>query len=163
MPKELKIILSCFFILAIITFWIVIKTNQTTAVSTPVVGIKGDDKVDQLGNVPRLGGLIVKEYSFTNTTDKLVKLGRLTTSCMCTKAKVVIGSQESALYGMESSGDLNTPLNFELKPGESGKVVVNFDPNAHGPKGVGPFDRVIRLYFADPQSLKEFKFSGTII
>lgn len=163
MPKELKIILICFSLLFGITFWLIIKTSNTASTSTPVVGVQASDKVDQLGNVSRLGGLIFKEYTFKNTTNTSMKLGRLTTSCMCTKAKVVIGNQESTSYGMESTGDLNPSLNFELKSGESAKVIVDFDPNAHGPKGIGPFDRVIRLYFLNPQGIKEFKFSGTII
>lgn len=163
MPKELKIILLGFCLLAIISFWIIIKTSHTASTSTPVVGIQASDKVDQLGNISRLGGLIFKEYTFKNTTNTSMKFGRLTTSCMCTKAKIVIGNQESSSYGMESAGDLNPPLNFELKPGESAKVIVDFDPNAHGPKGIGPFDRVVKLYFLNPQGVQEFKFSGTII
>ncbi|MCL4384639.1 DUF1573 domain-containing protein [Patescibacteria group bacterium] len=163
MPKELKIILLCFFLFAIFTGWVVVKTNQTATISNDLAGVQAAANEDQFGNVPRLGGVVVKEYTFKNSTNQPMKLGRLTTSCMCTKAKVVIGNQESDLYGMESAGALNPPLGWTLNPGESGKVVVDFDPNAHGPQGVGPFRRVIQLYFQDPSGVKQFKFAGTII
>jgi hypothetical protein len=162
MPKELKIILIFFGILTILTAWIVLRTNQIATVTTKISNIEALETIDQLGEVPRLGGVVVKEYSFKNTGDQPVKLGRLNTSCMCTKAKVVIGDKESQQYGMESPGSLNPSLGYILAPGQTGKVVVYFDPDAHGPKGIGPFSRVISLYFQDPQGLKEFKFSGTV-
>ena len=62
---------------------------------------------------------------------------------------------------MEGHGDANPAVNLELKAGETAKVVVNFDPAAHGPQGTGAFDRIVWLYFSE--GVKELKFNGEVI
>lgn len=82
---------------------------------------------------------------------------------MCTTASVQIGEQETKFFGMEGHGDANPPVNIEVGSGEEGKVIVKFDPAAHGPQGAGPFNRVVYLNFSDPAGIKELTFSGTVV
>jgi hypothetical protein len=163
MPKELKFIILFLFVLPIIAFSFVVFKTQSSPVLAEIKGLESPVVSYELGEVPRLGGVVTKEYTFNNTTDKTMKLYKITTSCMCTKAKVVVGDKETNFYGLEHTGDKNAPVFFDIKPGQTAKVVVVFDPNAHGPKGVGAFDRTVQLVFSDPQGVKEFKFSGNVI
>ena len=82
---------------------------------------------------------------------------------MCTTASVQIGGKETKFFGMEGHGDANPPVNIEVGSGEEGKVMVKFDPAAHGPQGTGPFNRVVYLTFSDPAGMKELTFSGTVV
>lgn len=163
MTKELKFIFIFLFILPIIAFSLLVFKTQSTPVLAKINGLESPVTSYQLGDIPRTGGIITKEYTFNNTTDKTMTLYKITTSCMCTKAKVVVDGKETKFFGLEHTGDKNAPVNLAIKPGQTSKVVFEFDPNAHGPRGVGPFDRTIQLIFSDPQGVQEFKFNGNVI
>lgn len=81
---------------------------------------------------------------------------------MCTEAKVRVGGKETKVYGMEHPGDKNPAINLEIPSGEQFEVGVNFDPAAHGPQGIGPFERSVWLTFSDPGGVEEVKFTGTV-
>lgn len=81
---------------------------------------------------------------------------------MCTTAAFNINGNETKFFGMEGMGDANPPVNIEIPSGNEGKVVVKFDPAAHGPQGTGPFERVVWLTFSDPGGIKELTFNGTV-
>ncbi len=82
---------------------------------------------------------------------------------MCTKASFEIGDKKTRFFGMEGHGDKNPPVNIEIPSGASGKVIVQFDPAAHGPQGVGPFERSVFLTFSDPAGIKELRFNGKVV
>src|SRR3972149_6018400 len=75
-------------------------------------------------------------------TDKTIRLKKIATSCMCTTASFDMDGKTTKFFGMEGHGDANPPVNIEIGAGQEGKAIVKFDPAAHGPQGVGPFDRV---------------------
>lgn len=116
-----------------------------------------------LGGVPINGGIVTREYEVKNTTEKTLRLKKIATSCMCTTAAVEIGEETSQFFGMEGHGDKNPPVNLELGSGQSGKVMVNFDPAAHGPEGIGAFQRLVWLTFSDPAGIKELTLTGTVV
>jgi hypothetical protein len=164
MPKEIKIIFIGLFVLPIIAFiWVIIKNGQPQPVLTDVSALSVTPSSISLGDIPRLGGVVTKEFTLKNTSDQIIKLKKITTSCMCTKAKAIVDGQETALFGMESPGDQNAPVNLDILPGTEFKVVFVFDPNAHGPRGVGPIDRSVDLTFSNPSGIKELKFNGTVL
>ena len=115
-----------------------------------------------LGDVPINGGIVQKVYEVKNTSDKTIKIKKIATSCMCTKAKLSLGGKETGLFGMEGHGNKNPPISFEIPSGETARVVVDFDPAAHGPAGVGPIDRSVFLTFSNPAGVKELKFNGVV-
>ena len=139
------------------------KSEGSTQVASEVLGIETNPNYYDLGEVPINGGIVTKEYSFKNITGSFLKLKKVATSCMCTTASVQIGGEITKFFGMEGHGDANPPVNIEIGGGEDGKVVVKFDPAAHGPQGVGPFNRVVYLTFSDPAGVKELTFSGTVV
>ena len=139
------------------------KSSAPSDIPAEVLGIEASPSFYDLGDVGINGGIVNKEYSIKNTTDVPIKLKKVSTSCMCTTASVQIGGKETKFFGMEGHGDANPPVNIEVGSGEEGKVMVKFDPAAHGPQGTGPFNRVVYLTFSDPAGTKELTFSGTVV
>lgn len=127
-----------------------------------VKGVEATPAFYEMGDVPIDGGIVSREYSITNETGEELTLRRLATSCMCTEAKVIIDGEETSYYGMEHATDKNPPVNLSFAPGEEARVVVNFDPAAHGPEGAGPFERDVWLTFSDPAGVKTLSFYGRV-
>lgn len=169
MSKETKIIIAAFLITIVLIIGgaVVISrgssssSSSTSQNTTQELNIEANPSFYNLGDVPIGGGIVSKEYEVKNTTDKTLKLSRIATSCMCTTASIKIGEKGTKFFGMEMSGDKNPPVNLAMAAGQTGKVTVNFDPAAHGPQGVGAFDRIVWLYFNE--GIKELKFSGTVV
>lgn len=114
-----------------------------------------------LGRVTYGGGIVSKSFDIKNISNKNIKLRKITTSCMCTTAKVKIGDKETKLYGMEMNGDLNPLIDFDVPAGATAQVVFNFDPAAHGPAGIGAIDRVVTLFF--DIGYKNLEFNGEVV
>lgn len=114
-----------------------------------------------LGSISYGGGKVSKTFEIKNTSDKTIKLRKITTSCMCTVAKVKIGDKETKSFGMEMNGDLNPLIDLELPAGETAEATFTFDPAAHGPSGVGAVDRQITLSF--DVGYKVLEFSGEVV
>ena len=166
MNKETKFIIGAFLItLAVVVglaFFLSAKGSQEkTLVTTEVQGIQAAVTNYNLGEVPINGGIVTKEYEIKNTSGKDMELKKIATSCMCTSASVKVGDDETRFFSMEMGGDKNPLISTRLKKDETAKVTVRFDPAAHGPQGVGLFDRIVWLYF--DQGVKELTFNGNVV
>ncbi len=130
--------------------------------NTPIEKLEANPSgVMDLGDMAYRGGIVSKSFDVKNTSDKEINLKKITTSCMCTKAKFIVDGRESKFYGMEMNGDLNPLIDYKLPAGATAKVVFDFDPAAHGPQGIGPIDRAITLFF--DSGYKELDFHGVVI
>jgi len=167
MGKDLKVFLGIILAAVIIlvggAFLLGGESKDADVVAGEVAGLEVAPESYNLGSVPIKGGMVTKDYEVKNTTDKVLKLKKITTSCMCTTASFQIGNEQSRFFGMEMAGDKNPPVNIEVGPGQAGRVQVRFDPAAHGPQGTGPFDRIVWLTFSDPAGVTELKFNGTVV
>lgn len=97
------------------------------------------------GQISMFKGKVNTEFKVTNTTGKDVTITRLTTSCMCTSAYIEGGTATKGPFGMPGHGGPVPPADELVKAGESRVIRVVYDPNAHGPAGVGSIDRFIEL------------------
>ena len=103
--------------------------------------LKSDTTFFDFGTISMKDGDVTKEFTVTNPTDKDILVTTLETSCMCTKAFMVRpDGTTKGPFGMRSMG-YAWPINDTIKAGENRIVRVVYDPNAHGPAGVGPTDR----------------------
>ncbi len=166
--KDIKILIatlvfSVILILGFAAFFGGKEDEEALVAGAQIEGIEVNPAFYDLGDVPINGGLAIKEYEVKNTTGNTLKLKKIATSCMCTKASFQVGETKTKFFGMEGHGDKNPPVNIEIPAGLTGKVVVQFDPAAHGPQGVGPFDRSVFLTFSDPAGVKELKFNGVVV
>lgn len=112
------------------------------------------------GVVRMKDGKVSHRFKVTNPTDKNVTAEYLSTSCMCTTAYIVDAASRSGPYGMEGMGQ-DGKVQMIFKPGESRDVEVVFDPNAHGPAGVGPLQRFVTLADADGGRL-QLEITGVV-
>lgn len=123
------------------------------------------DRKTDLGNIPMSQGIARLSFNYKNTTGKPMNLTQLFTTCMCTKAKLIVNGQSSSFAGMQGHQGGLAPINpnMMLNPGEAMTVEVEFDPNAHGPEGVGPITRSVILETDSTVEPKvEFVFTGTV-
>ncbi|HCR52609.1 TPA: hypothetical protein DIV48_03140 [Candidatus Kaiserbacteria bacterium] len=97
------------------------------------------------GTISMKDGNVTKDFTVENTTSKDIVLSTVVTSCMCTTAYVV-GPDEKTKgpFGMPGMG-YTPPVNEVMKSGETRTVRVVYDPNAHGPAGVGRIDRFVTI------------------
>ncbi|MBI4088983.1 DUF1573 domain-containing protein [Candidatus Kaiserbacteria bacterium] len=97
------------------------------------------------GTISMRDGNVSKEFIVTNPTDSDITVHTVLSSCMCTTA-FVVGPNGSAKgpFGMPGMGYV-PPANELIKAGESRTIRVVYDPNAHGPAGVGRIDRFVTL------------------
>ena len=87
---------------------------------------------------------VTKEFSITNPTNEDITVKTVLTSCMCTTAFISGAGSVKGPFSMPGMGYV-PPANETIKPGESRIIRVVYDPNAHGPAGVGQIDRFVML------------------
>ena len=98
------------------------------------------------GTISMKNGNVIKEFTVTNPTAESIALEAVFTSCMCTTA-FIVGADGSAKgpFGMPGHGGAVPPANESVGAGESRIIRGVYDPNAHGPAGVGRIDRFVTL------------------
>ena len=130
--------------------------NQKSPVADSGIksALTSSEYVYEFGSISMKDGDVTKEFTVTNGTDKDITFPTLVTSCMCTKAYFVLpDGKTKGPFGMPGHGNV-PPLNEAIKAGESRIVRVVYDPNAHGPSGVGAIDRFVTLTDTTGSSLK---------
>ncbi len=98
------------------------------------------------GAISMKNGNVSKVFKISNPGNRDINLKSISTSCMCTVAYVVRhdGSKKGP-FGMPGHGGVVPRANEIIKTGETRDIEVVYDPNAHGPAGVGKIDRFIYL------------------
>lgn len=97
------------------------------------------------GTISMKNGNVTKEFKIDNPTNSDVTVSTVLTSCMCTTAFIVL--QDGNIKGpfrMPGMGYVPS-ANEVIKAGENRVIRVVYDPNAHGPAGVGRIDRFVTL------------------
>lgn len=120
--------------------------KQNSQENSPVSLLKSDAMLFDFGTISMAKGNISHEFTITNDSDQPVNIRKIYTSCMCTTAKFKFGQETYGTFGMPGHGiSALTATDITLNPGESGVLEVIYDPNAHGPGGVGSIDRFVYL------------------
>lgn len=94
------------------------------------------------GTISMKNWTVSHAFTLTNNMSAPVFVTSVYTSCMCTSAYLETPGSEKGPFGMQGMGYL-PPANETIGPGESRQVKVVYDPNAHGPAGVGSIDRFV--------------------
>jgi len=159
-----KFIVSWFIVAVVILggLWYVGKNNVsvTSLATTPDQSsqLVTDFVLYDFGTISMRDGLVKKEFLLTNSTESEVTLTGLYTSCMCTAANVVqIDGEKIGPFGMQGMDSFAPRLREALAPGESRSIEVVYNPNAHGPAGVGPVDRFVTVQDSTGVSVFEIK------
>lgn len=96
------------------------------------------------GTISMKDGDVSTIFELRNNTDEPITIGKVFTSCMCTSAALSIAGERFGPYGMQGHGFI-PKVGRELVPGETAELIVTFDPNAHGPAGVGTIQRNVTV------------------
>ena len=125
--------------------------NQSAKVPVPSTSgtvsstaLKAAENFFDFGTISMANGLVDHKFKITNSTGADIELKTVTTSCMCTVAYIEGGAVTKGPFGMPGMGSV-PPANEVIKAGESRDIKVVYDPNAHGPSGVGSIDRLVYL------------------
>ena len=128
------------------------RNNQTatpaaagTSTSNTESALIASEMQYDFGTISMAKGNVEKVFTVTNPTGKDILLSRLVTSCMCTTAYIVGPTGQKGPFGMPGHGGSVPPANEIIEAGTSVGIKVVYDPNAHGPAGVGTIDRAITL------------------
>ena len=79
---------------------------------------------------------------------------------MCTTAQLKTAEQSSKKFGMHQK---NSSV-FEVNPGETAELLVEFDPAFHGPSGVGMISRTITMNTNDTKNpTLEFSLTANVV
>lgn len=163
-----KIIITIVATLAIFAggFYFVSKGSSSIPESSLVKVEASDVQVSpesyDIGKVLMKNGLVTREYEIKNNSENTLRLKKIVTSCMCTRAQVVTGDKRTRLYAMEMNGVKNPIISFDIPGKSTAKVIVKFDPAAHGIQGAGVVDRTVWLTFVDPIGTKQVTFHGEV-
>lgn len=106
--------------------------------------LEANETFHDFGTISMKNGKVSNIFKVKNIKSDPISLTRLYTSCMCTEAKLYIAGKTEGPFGMLGHGFVPK---FEdlLLPNQEASVEVIFDPNAHGPAGVGVIERTVTL------------------
>ncbi len=114
------------------------------------------------GTISMKKGTVSYTYTIKNESLKKVKITKVETSCMCTKATLITkGEAKFGPFGMSGHGGSVAAINVQLLPQETADIEVVFDPAAHGSAGIGKINRSIFIQSAENPNL-ELTFSANV-
>ena len=122
--------------------------------------LSAEEKEFNFGEISMANGNVKHEFKIKNAGNNPIVIEKIYTSCMCTKAALLIGDRRVGPFGMPGHGIVPS-ISETLNPGQSTDVEVTFDPTAHGPAGVGRIDRMDSLE-NDAGLPLEFRFSANV-
>jgi hypothetical protein len=120
------------------------RTANTPQISNAASALAASDAVHDFGTISMADGVVSHTFTITNETGSDIEVKTIDTSCMCTTAYIESENGEKGPFGMRGMGYLSR-ANEVIQAGKSRNVKVVFDPNAHGPAGVGQIDRFVHL------------------
>ena len=132
------------------------KTDPAKPVGADTTGefLTAPETFYNFGTISMKNGDVSRVFKVTNPTSQNIMVAILNTSCMCTSASIVRSDGSiNGPFGMPGMGYV-PPANELIKAGESRDIKVVYNPNAHGPAGVGAIDRFIYLKDAQDRTLQ---------
>lgn len=97
-----------------------------------------------IGSISMEDGEVEIDYLLANKGDEAIVIKEMYTSCMCTEARLNINGEKSQKVGMKKGGLYNDIFKV-IEPGDTAIVTAVYDPNAHGPQGIGTNMRSVFL------------------
>lgn len=142
-----------------------VSPSETVSKSNPArTGgtLVADELSYDFGKISMKDGNVSKTFKVTNTGGEDVNVPSLYTSCMCTTAYILnVNGTKKGPFGMPGHGAVVAKANEVIKAGETREIEVVYDPNAHGPAGVGLIERSVFLE-DENKSVVEFKFRASV-
>jgi len=106
------------------------------------------------GQVSMRNGKITFRYPVRNDSGTPALVQKIYTSCMCTEATLLVGTERVGPFGMPGMGPPIPTINRVIPAGQQAIVEATFDPNAHGTAGLGRNDRVVSVVLGERRVLQ---------
>jgi len=165
---RIKILIATVIVLVlggIIAIIFSVQGENNSQSGKPVLEL--ETKKFDYGNVSMAKGIVKKTVNLKNTGTGNLKITKLSTSCMCTKAMLKVAGKTSPKFGMPGHGGHNPSMwSQTIKPGESGQLEIYYDPNAHGPDATGPITRTVTILSntnGQSGTMTNINFDGNVI
>lgn len=130
-----------------------------TGITAGTIG--GEVPSYDFGSVSMLRGNVEHDFTFTNPKDGALTVNSVETSCMCTRAILILqDGKEFGPFGMAGHG-FNPSVDALVPAGETFTVRAIFDPAAHGPAGIGLIERDVLVGTSKGQITTHFKAQVT--
>ena len=149
----MKYIIPAIILLVLIGAAVMARPGSDSATSDASIVPSGEpgvlvaqDMTHDFGSISMANGNVSKKFVVKNTSQDSVELSKLYTSCMCTTATLNMTDGQKGPFGMPGHASIPS-LRETVAPGEEFEIEAIFDPNAHGPAGVGPIERVVILEY----------------
>lgn len=146
MPNQIKVIIAV--AVGVIGLGVILFLNQPTeheqmqGTSAEHNVLQSDTQSYDFGTISMKDGKVKTTFKVKNPTPEALNLSRLYTTCMCTQAKLIINGATEGPFGMPGHGSIPT-FEEKLEPNQEAEIEVEYDPNAHGPSGVGRIERSV--------------------
>jgi hypothetical protein len=142
-------------LLFLVLVWVSRPTapSGNAASSGPPGVLAVNERFYDFGTISMAKGKVTRTFQLRNTGGTPITIRRMSTSCMCTSATLIVGDRRRGPYGMPGHGYIPR-IDQEIAGGAEASVDVTFDPAAHGPAGVGPIQRVVILETVDGPELR---------
>jgi len=154
--KNKKIIAGIFIIVGLFGLLYLTGKNKVSNPQNEIVKVNSQqenagnkliasEKLYDFGAISMKDGLVRKVFKVSNPGEQDINLEKISTSCMCTVVYIIEqDGNKKGPYGMPGHG-IVPKANEIIKIGEMRDIEVVYDPNAHGPAGVGMINRLVYL------------------
>jgi len=131
-----------------------VSTQDTSTTKVSEGSLIATEKFYDFGAISMKDGLVNKVFKISNSSEEDINLMSISTSCMCTVVYITEqNGGKKGPFGMPGHG-IVPKANEIIKAGESRDIEVVYDPNAHGPAGVGRINRLVYLEDANGNKLQ---------
>ena len=139
-----------------------IGKSHPAIVGTSDNKLTAEETFYDFGKISMKDGNVSKTFKVTNSGTEDISVPSLYTSCMCTNAYILnADGTKKGPFGMPGHGGTVPKANAVIKAGESLEIEAVYDPNAHGPAGVGLIERSVILE-DENKNIVEFKFRASV-
>jgi len=126
------------------------ESDQELVTATSLVA---NEQSFDFGEISMADGVTTHDFQVVNTSAEPITINGISTSCMCTEALLHYHEDSHGPFGMPGHGAM-PHLEQTINPDESFVVEAKYDPNAHGPAGVGPVNRVVSVETSNGELLE---------
>lgn len=155
----IKWVIGCVVAIALLIGGVVYISGGNQAseiVASSQVKVQVTESSYDWGTIQMQAGKAVARFDIQNAGSEVLQLFNLASSCTCTTARLILGDERSPAFSMHTK----SRYVFEVPPGETAQLEVEFDPAFHGPGGVGPITRQVTVATNDA-SQPELQFTTT--
>jgi len=126
------------------TLVFVLSGDGSEATAFSLGSLSAEETFFDFGEITMANGKVNHSFEVKNNGTEPLRINKVYTSCMCTTASIIDSlGKKRGIFGMP--GHAPSKADIKVGVGETVKIEAIFDPNAHGPSGVGLMERSVYI------------------